>query len=124
MDIDIKLRSCKGSCEGYAEYSIDQSSYLELDKQVKIEPRTPTQSPDLEFKSQTLISMAATTTTKSNCLICVHLKYQELLHVMYSHVNAMILWEIIDFHIQWTNKLEVLILGLFGQEKKMCLKAI
>ncbi|KAE8279501.1 Fibrinogen alpha chain Fibrinopeptide A Fibrinogen alpha chain Precursor [Larimichthys crocea] len=34
VDIDIKLRSCKGSCEGYTEYSIDQSSYLELDKQV------------------------------------------------------------------------------------------
>uniref|UniRef100_A0A8K9UN39 Fibrinogen alpha chain n=1 Tax=Oncorhynchus mykiss TaxID=8022 RepID=A0A8K9UN39_ONCMY len=34
VDIDIKLRSCKGSCKGYAEFSVDQSSYVALDKQM------------------------------------------------------------------------------------------
>lgn len=35
VDIDIKLRSCKGSCESYVQYNIDQNSYVELHKQVK-----------------------------------------------------------------------------------------
>ncbi|XP_071368143.1 fibrinogen alpha chain-like [Centroberyx affinis] len=35
VDIDIKLRSCKGSCKGYAEYSVDQDSYVGLNKQVE-----------------------------------------------------------------------------------------
>uniref|UniRef100_A0A667YTS2 Fibrinogen alpha chain n=1 Tax=Myripristis murdjan TaxID=586833 RepID=A0A667YTS2_9TELE len=34
VDIDIKLRSCKGSCQTYAEYSMDQDSYVALDKQM------------------------------------------------------------------------------------------
>lgn len=34
MDIDIKLRSCKGSCASYTEYSVDRDSYLSLDKQL------------------------------------------------------------------------------------------
>ncbi|XP_036814250.1 uncharacterized protein LOC110536442 isoform X2 [Oncorhynchus mykiss] len=34
VDIDIKLRSCKGSCKGYAEFSVDQASYVALDKQM------------------------------------------------------------------------------------------
>ncbi|XP_070849953.1 fibrinogen alpha chain [Chaetodon trifascialis] len=34
VDIDIKLRSCKGSCEGFAEYQLDQESYVTLDKQI------------------------------------------------------------------------------------------
>ncbi|XP_038831671.1 fibrinogen alpha chain-like [Salvelinus namaycush] len=34
VDIDIKLRSCKGSCKGYAEFSVDQTSYVALDKQM------------------------------------------------------------------------------------------
>ncbi|KAG7461701.1 hypothetical protein MATL_G00193830 [Megalops atlanticus] len=32
-DIDIKLRSCKGSCASYAEYMIDRDSYETLEKQ-------------------------------------------------------------------------------------------
>lgn len=35
MDIDIKLRSCKGSCQGYSEYQVDKESYVALDKQVR-----------------------------------------------------------------------------------------
>ncbi|KAK6291664.1 hypothetical protein J4Q44_G00374490 [Coregonus suidteri] len=34
VDIDIKLRSCKGSCKGYAEFSVDKESYMALDKQI------------------------------------------------------------------------------------------
>ncbi|XP_049423667.1 fibrinogen alpha chain-like [Epinephelus fuscoguttatus] len=34
VDIDIKLRSCKGSCQSYSEYSVDKDSYVELDKQI------------------------------------------------------------------------------------------
>ncbi|XP_053199612.1 fibrinogen alpha chain [Scomber japonicus] len=34
VDIDIKLRSCKGSCKSYAEYEVDRESYVELNKQV------------------------------------------------------------------------------------------
>ncbi|CAB1314839.1 unnamed protein product [Coregonus sp. 'balchen'] len=34
VDIDIKLRSCKGSCKGYAEFSIEKESYMALDKQM------------------------------------------------------------------------------------------
>ncbi|KAM9836312.1 fibrinogen alpha chain [Aulostomus maculatus] len=34
VDIDIKLRSCKGSCQSYTEYQVDQESYVTLDKQV------------------------------------------------------------------------------------------
>ncbi|XP_072232892.1 fibrinogen alpha chain isoform X2 [Leuresthes tenuis] len=35
VDIDIKLRSCKGSCAGYTEYQVDHESYVTLDKQVQ-----------------------------------------------------------------------------------------
>ncbi|XP_077356429.1 fibrinogen alpha chain [Festucalex cinctus] len=34
VDIDIKLRSCKGSCEKYSEYQVDHDSYVVLDKQM------------------------------------------------------------------------------------------
>ncbi|XP_033970213.1 fibrinogen alpha chain [Trematomus bernacchii] len=34
IDIDIKLRSCKGSCQTYAKYDVDQDSYVTLQKQV------------------------------------------------------------------------------------------
>uniref|UniRef100_A0A3B1KLT1 Fibrinogen alpha chain n=1 Tax=Astyanax mexicanus TaxID=7994 RepID=A0A3B1KLT1_ASTMX len=34
VDIDIKLRSCKGSCASYAEFSVDKESYVALDKQL------------------------------------------------------------------------------------------
>uniref|UniRef100_A0A8D3B3A6 Fibrinogen alpha/beta/gamma chain coiled coil domain-containing protein n=1 Tax=Scophthalmus maximus TaxID=52904 RepID=A0A8D3B3A6_SCOMX len=34
VDIDIKLRSCKGSCRSYGEYQVDMESYEALDKQV------------------------------------------------------------------------------------------
>ncbi|XP_026861972.2 fibrinogen alpha chain [Electrophorus electricus] len=34
VDIDIKLRSCKGSCARYAEFSVDKESYVALDKQM------------------------------------------------------------------------------------------
>ncbi|KAL7374978.1 hypothetical protein ABVT39_010008 [Epinephelus coioides] len=34
VDIDIKLRSCKGSCQSYSEYNVDKDSYVELDKQI------------------------------------------------------------------------------------------
>ncbi|XP_029283125.1 LOW QUALITY PROTEIN: fibrinogen alpha chain [Cottoperca gobio] len=34
VDIDIKLRSCKGSCESYSKYEVDQESYVGLQKQV------------------------------------------------------------------------------------------
>ncbi|XP_061769696.1 fibrinogen alpha chain [Nerophis ophidion] len=34
VDIDIKLRSCKGSCKTYSEYQVDRDSYVTLDKQV------------------------------------------------------------------------------------------
>ncbi|XP_035281990.1 fibrinogen alpha chain [Anguilla anguilla] len=34
VDIDIKLRSCKGSCASYTEYSVDRDSYITLDKQL------------------------------------------------------------------------------------------
>lgn len=33
-DIDIKLRSCKGSCGGHTEYQVDKESYVALEKQV------------------------------------------------------------------------------------------
>uniref|UniRef100_A0A669CDX2 C2H2-type domain-containing protein n=1 Tax=Oreochromis niloticus TaxID=8128 RepID=A0A669CDX2_ORENI len=35
VDIDIKLRSCKGSCAGYSEYQVDKESYVTLSKQVQ-----------------------------------------------------------------------------------------
>ncbi|KAM9717634.1 uncharacterized protein ACNS7B_021255 [Menidia menidia] len=35
VDIDIKLRSCKGSCSGYVEHRVDLESYVSLDKQVQ-----------------------------------------------------------------------------------------
>lgn len=41
VDIDIKLRSCKGSCERYSEYQVDQESYVALDKQVCREADRP-----------------------------------------------------------------------------------
>ncbi|XP_060922662.1 fibrinogen alpha chain [Limanda limanda] len=34
VDIDIKLRSCKGSCRGYSEHHVDKEGYVELDKQI------------------------------------------------------------------------------------------
>ncbi|KAJ8008508.1 hypothetical protein DPEC_G00105610 [Dallia pectoralis] len=34
VDIDIKLRSCKGSCKVYAEFSVDKESYVTLEKQI------------------------------------------------------------------------------------------
>lgn len=34
VDIDMKLRSCKGSCATYHEYQVDQQSYVTLEKQV------------------------------------------------------------------------------------------
>ncbi|TDG99374.1 hypothetical protein EPR50_G00193670 [Perca flavescens] len=34
VDIDIKLRSCKGSCQGYTQYQVDRESYVTLEKQV------------------------------------------------------------------------------------------
>lgn len=40
VDIDIKLRSCKGSCAGYSEYQVDKESYVTLNKQVRIQPTT------------------------------------------------------------------------------------
>ncbi|MEQ2209604.1 hypothetical protein XENOCAPTIV_001367 [Xenoophorus captivus] len=39
VDIDMKLRSCKGSCSGYTEYQVDRESYVALGKQVKTEER-------------------------------------------------------------------------------------
>ncbi|KAG9259403.1 fibrinogen alpha chain-like [Astyanax mexicanus] len=36
VDIDIKLRSCKGSCASYAEFSVDKESYVALDKQLDL----------------------------------------------------------------------------------------
>ncbi|XP_034021068.1 fibrinogen alpha chain [Thalassophryne amazonica] len=34
VDIDIKLRACKGSCKVYSEFQVDMESYVVLDKQV------------------------------------------------------------------------------------------
>ncbi|MEQ2259976.1 hypothetical protein XENORESO_014894 [Xenotaenia resolanae] len=34
VDIDMKLRSCKGSCSGYTEYQVDRESYVALGKQL------------------------------------------------------------------------------------------
>nr|XP_061810697.1 fibrinogen alpha chain-like [Nerophis lumbriciformis] len=34
VDIDIKLRSCKGSCKSYSEHQVDHDSYVVLDKQI------------------------------------------------------------------------------------------
>ncbi|XP_019898827.3 fibrinogen alpha chain [Esox lucius] len=34
VDIDIKLRSCKGSCKIYTEFSVDKESYVTLEKQI------------------------------------------------------------------------------------------
>ncbi|XP_069580702.1 fibrinogen alpha chain-like [Brachyistius frenatus] len=34
VDIDIKLRSCKGSCASYSEHQVDHESYVALDKQI------------------------------------------------------------------------------------------
>ncbi|KAI3375880.1 hypothetical protein L3Q82_003758 [Scortum barcoo] len=34
VDIDIKLRSCKGSCAVYTEYQVDKDSYVALEKQI------------------------------------------------------------------------------------------
>uniref|UniRef100_A0A3B5LDH1 Fibrinogen alpha/beta/gamma chain coiled coil domain-containing protein n=1 Tax=Xiphophorus couchianus TaxID=32473 RepID=A0A3B5LDH1_9TELE len=34
IDIDIKLRSCKGSCGAHTVYQVDRDSYVALDKQV------------------------------------------------------------------------------------------
>lgn len=35
VDIDIKLRSCKGSCERYSVYQMEVGGYMALEKQVK-----------------------------------------------------------------------------------------
>ncbi|KAM8898160.1 fibrinogen alpha chain [Spinachia spinachia] len=34
VDIDIKLRSCKGSCKSYTTFQVDHESYVGLEKQV------------------------------------------------------------------------------------------
>lgn len=34
VDIDIKLRTCKGSCASYSEFTVDRESYVTLDKQM------------------------------------------------------------------------------------------
>uniref|UniRef100_G3Q4A9 Fibrinogen alpha chain n=1 Tax=Gasterosteus aculeatus TaxID=69293 RepID=G3Q4A9_GASAC len=34
VDIDIKLRSCKGSCQSYNTFAVDHESYVGLEKQV------------------------------------------------------------------------------------------
>ncbi|XP_051559263.1 fibrinogen alpha chain-like [Myxocyprinus asiaticus] len=34
VDIDIKLRACKGSCASYSEFTVDRESYVTLDKQM------------------------------------------------------------------------------------------
>ncbi|XP_051762910.1 fibrinogen alpha chain isoform X6 [Ctenopharyngodon idella] len=34
VDIDIKLRTCKGSCASYSEFTVDKESYVTLDKQM------------------------------------------------------------------------------------------
>lgn len=34
VDIDMKLRACKGSCKTYTKFSVDQASYVTLDKQM------------------------------------------------------------------------------------------
>lgn len=34
VDIDIKLRTCKGSCASYSEFSVDRDSFAALDKQM------------------------------------------------------------------------------------------
>ncbi|KAM9834434.1 fibrinogen alpha chain [Syngnathus typhle] len=34
VDIDIKLRSCKGSCEKYSEHKVDHDTYVALGKQM------------------------------------------------------------------------------------------
>ncbi|XP_035005366.2 fibrinogen alpha chain isoform X2 [Hippoglossus stenolepis] len=34
VDIDIKLRSCKGSCSSYSEHEVDKEGYVELNKQI------------------------------------------------------------------------------------------
>lgn len=34
MDIDIKLRACKGSCSSYDAFTVDKESYVQLDKQM------------------------------------------------------------------------------------------
>ncbi|XP_028998792.1 fibrinogen alpha chain-like [Betta splendens] len=42
VDIDIKLRSCKGSCVRYSEYQVDKESYVNLDKQItQLDARAP-----------------------------------------------------------------------------------
>ncbi|KAG7236296.1 hypothetical protein INR49_001212 [Caranx melampygus] len=42
VDIDIKLRSCKGSCSSYSEHQVDKESYVTLEKQVtQLDSRTP-----------------------------------------------------------------------------------
>lgn len=40
VDIDMKLRSCKGSCASYSEYQVDTESYVTLTKQVRIQATT------------------------------------------------------------------------------------
>ncbi|XP_018518875.1 fibrinogen alpha chain [Lates calcarifer] len=44
IDIDIKLRSCKGSCSSYAEYNVDHESYVTLEKQITQLDSQPAQS--------------------------------------------------------------------------------
>lgn len=34
VDIDIKLRACKGSCSSYSEFSVDKEGYVSIDKQL------------------------------------------------------------------------------------------
>ncbi|KAM6909410.1 fibrinogen alpha chain [Xenentodon cancila] len=42
LDIDIKIRACKGSCATHHEYQVDRESYVSLEKQVKqLDTQTP-----------------------------------------------------------------------------------
>lgn len=46
VDIDIKLRSCKGSCLDHTEYQVDKESYVSLEKQVnQLDSNTVQSSP-------------------------------------------------------------------------------
>ncbi|KAM7376901.1 hypothetical protein PAMA_013600 [Pampus argenteus] len=58
VDIDIKLRACKGSCKGHTEYQVDQQSYVELDKQIK----------QLDSQAQSIESVSTLYVMKSRVL--------------------------------------------------------
>uniref|UniRef100_A0A665TE02 Fibrinogen alpha/beta/gamma chain coiled coil domain-containing protein n=1 Tax=Echeneis naucrates TaxID=173247 RepID=A0A665TE02_ECHNA len=56
VDIDIKIRSCKGSCSGYAEYNVDRESYVTLEKQItkRLNQRSKAPSPPEDAPPLTL----------------------------------------------------------------------